>query len=378
MSQINKVFLLLFVHKKKCFRSLMPALLEINLDAIADNWRMLAAQHGAPTAGVIKANAYGLGAAQVAPKLLAAGCRHFFTAHLSEALAVRPLIPGTLLAVLNGLEPGAEQDFSAHIITPVLGSLHELALWRAHAARLARPLPTILHIDTGMARLGLSAAELAALREDPALLTGLNIIYVMTHLVSADLPDTTLSLRQAEKFFTAARQFPGAQTSFANSSGLFLGPEFASNLARPGAALYGLNPTASAPNPMRETVRLTAPILQIHHVAPGETVGYSGAWTAQRPSRIATLGVGYADGYHRTLSNRATARFDGTTLPLVGRVSMDLTTFDITDIPAGPGDTLELIGPGHCADALGVEAGTNGYEILTSLGPRYTRRYIGA
>ncbi|HQT45625.1 MAG: alanine racemase [Acidocella sp. 20-63-7] len=355
----------------------MSATLEIDLEAIVENWRALAARHSAATAGVIKADAYGLGAAQVAPKLLAAGCEHFFTAHLHEALAVRPLLPGVLLAALNGIESGEAAEFSGQNITPVVGSLHEIALWRAEAARLGRVLPAIVHIDTGMARLGLSAPELAALREDAALLAGLRVDYVMTHLVSADTPESALNPRQAGAFFVAARQFPGAKTSFANSSGLFLGPAFCSDLARPGAALYGLNPTPGRENPMRRVVRLTAPILQIHEVPPGGTVGYGGSWTAARLSRIATLGVGYADGYHRTLSNRATARFDGIPVPLVGRVSMDLTTFDVTDIPAGPGDQLELIGPSHDADALGIEAGTNGYEILTSLGRRYRRRYIG-
>jgi alanine racemase len=332
----------------------LSAALEIDLEAIVENWRTLASLHSAPAAGVIKADAYGLGAAQVAPKLLAAGCQHFFTAHLHEALAVRPVLPGVLLAVLNGIEPGEAAEFSEQNITPVLGSLREIAFWRAEAARLGRVLPAIVHIDTGMARLGLSAPERATLREDAALLAGLRVDYVMTHLVSADTPESALNTRQAAAFFAAARQFPGAKTSFANSSGLFLGPAFRSDLARPGAALYGLNPTLGRENPVRPVVRLTAPILQIHEVPPGGTVGYGGSWTAVRPSRIATLGVGYADGYHRALSNRATARFDGIPVPLVGRVSMDLTTFDVTDIPAGPGDLLELIGPGHDADALGA------------------------
>jgi alanine racemase len=189
-----------------------------------------------------------------------------------------------------------------------------------------------------------------------------------------------MNARQAEKFSVAARQFPGAKTSFANSSGMFLGAAFHSDLARPGAALYGINPTPGreAGERMRDVVRLSAPILAVHEVEPGETVGYSGRWTAQRRSRIATIGVGYADGFHRALSNRGTAYFDATPVPLVGRVSMDLTTYDVTDVPAGPGDFLCLIGPGHGPDALAAEAGTSGYEMLTSLGRRYQRRYSGA
>ena len=358
----------------------MTALLEIDLDAIAANWRALDAMHAGQTAGVVKADAYGLGATQVAPKLLAAGCRHFFTAHLSEALAIRALLPGAMLGVLNGIQPGEVAEFATLNIVPVCGALHELALWREEARRRGERLPVILHIDTGMARLGLSASELARLSDDPSLLDGMRVDYVMTHLVSAELPDDPMNARQASAFAAASRQFPGARTSFANSSGMFLGPRFGSDLARPGAALYGIDPgSASGENPMQSVLRLSAPILQIHEVAPGETVGYGGAWTARRHSRIATIGVGYADGYLRSLGNRATAYFDATPVPLVGRVSMDLTTFDITDLPGPqPGDRLTLIGERHGPDELAREAGTSGYEILTSLGRRYQRRYHGA
>ncbi len=283
-----------------------------------------------------------------------------------------------MLGVLHGIAPGEEDVFAAHDLVPVLGTLLEIALWREEAARQERVLPAILHVDTGMARLGLTAAELAILRDDPAWLAGLNVHYVMSHLVSAETPQDPMNARQRQRFASIARQFPKAATSLANSSGMFLGPEFGSDLARPGAALYGLNPTPAQPNPMRAAVRLKARILQVHEVRPGDTVGYNGIWTAPRPSRIATLAVGYADGFLRSLSNVATARFDGVVVPLVGRVSMDLTTFDVTETRAEPGDELELIGPGHDADALAAEAGTNGYEILTSLGPRYTRHYIGA
>ena len=352
--------------------------LTIDLDAIAGNWLTLERRHAGATAGVIKADAYGLGAARIAPALLAAGCRHFFVAHLSEAVAVRPVLPGAMLAVLNGLLPGETAAFAAHGLVPVLGALHEIAVWREEAKRLGRPLPAILHADTGMARLGLSRAELSVLRDDPLLLAGFDVMFVMSHLVSAETPEDPLNRRQRQRFLEVARQFPQAATSLANSSGMFLGEDFGSGLARPGAALYGLNPTPRRPNPMRAAVRLHARILQVHEVQPGGTVGYNGIWTATLPSRIATLAVGYADGFPRSLSNAATARFDGAVVPLVGRVSMDLTTFDVTETRAQPGDELELIGPGHDADALAAEAGTNGYEILTSLGSRYARHYIGA
>jgi alanine racemase len=354
----------------------MTAFLDIDLNAIADNWRALDATHPGATAGVVKANAYGLGAAYVAPKLFAAGCRHFFVAHLSEALAIRPLLPGATVAVLNGLLHAEIRDYTANNILPVLGSLAEIALWRAEAARLNQRLPTLLHFDTGISRLGLSHRDFLALQDDRSLLDGIEIKFLMTHLVSAEILDDPINQAQLTRFAAVKDAFPGIPSSIANSSGTFLGEEFQMNLARPGAAVYGINPTPGRSNPMRPVIRLTARIMQVQNLQPGDTVGYNGIWTAQRPSRIAVLSVGYADGYLRSLSNRATARFDGTRIPLVGRVSMDLTTFDITDTQAAQtGDMLELIGPGHDADALAIEAGTNAYEILTSLGSRYQRRY---
>lgn len=356
----------------------MTALLEIDLVAVAANWRMLDATHEGETAAVLKADAYGLGAAQIAPVLAEAGCRLFFTAHLDEAVTLRALLPKARVVVLNGLFPHAAADFVAQDIIPVLGSLKDIALWHAQARGLGQKLTAFLHLETGMNRLGLTASECAVLRDDPGRLEGVLVDTVMTHLLAADAPDDSANARQAALFFDAARQFPSAKKSLANSSGMFLGAGFQADLARPGAALYGINPTPGHKNPMRDVVRLSAPILQIHEISMGETVGYGGMWRAARPSRIATLGVGYADGYHRILSSHATAYFDDTPVPLVGRVSMDLTTFDVTDVPANPGDRLELLGTKHGPDALAGEAQTNGYEILTSLGRRYQRRYIGA
>lgn len=331
------------------------------------------------TAAVLKANAYGCGAPQVAQTLHAAGCRHFFTAHLEEALAIRPHTPGAMLAALNGLWPGTEPDYIAHQIRPVLGSLAEIDAWTTAARNQGHPLPALLHIDTGMNRLGLAPAELDTLATDPARLDGIAIDYVMTHLVSAERPNDPANDRQRLRFAKACARLPPAPRSLANSSGLFLGPAFATHLARPGAALYGVNPTPGHPNPMRPVVTLRARILQVRDVPPGETVGYNGLWTAQRPSRIATASVGYADGFLRSLGNSALAYFDASPVPLVGRVSMDLTTFDVTDVPgAQPGAWLQLIGPDMPIDAVAQRAGTNAYEILTSLGCRYPRTYLPA
>jgi alanine racemase len=352
------------------------AVLEIDLAAIVANWRKLRALHGADCAAVVKADAYGLGAARVAPALHAAGCRHFFVAHLSEALAIRGLLPGSMLAALNGLPTGAETDFAAHDIDPVLGSLDEIARWSQFARKLGRKLPALLHIDTGMNRLGLDRHELATLQQNHALLDGISLRYILTHLVSSEIAGDLLNAGQLQRFADACARLPPAPRSLANSSGVFLGDAWRSELARPGAALYGINPTPDAANPMQAPVRLHARVLQVREVQAGESVGYNATWRASVRRRIATAGIGYADGWKRSLSGGGHALFDGFPVPLVGRVSMDLTTYDVTDSPTlTAGGWLELIGPGLSVDTVAEWAGTNGYEILTSLGARIARVY---
>ena len=356
------------------------AILDVDLAAIVANWRLLGTLHpfGA-VAGVVKADAYGLGARQVVPALYAAGCRHFFVALLDEALEICPLIPGAMLAVLGGLIAGSEGDYVAHGIVPVLGSLAEIEAWAMAASSAGLALPAILQIDTGMSRLGLDARELATLQQDRARLAGIDVRYVMTHLAASEIPADPLNEQQRERFAAACAGLPPAPRSFANSSGIFLGQGWGSDLARPGAALYGINPTPGAPNPMRPAVRLHARVLTLREVPCGSSVGYNATWRAARPSRIATAGIGYADGLHRALSNRAQAFFDGRPVPLVGRVSMDLTTFDVTDATrVARGSWLEIIGPSQSPDDLAEAAGTNAYEVLTSLGRRFHRTYRSA
>jgi alanine racemase len=353
------------------------AVLEVNLAAIVANWRLLCTMHpSGPVAGVVKADGYGLGARPIAQALYRAGCRHFFVALLDEALAIRELVPDAMLAVLSGLIPGNEPDHRAHDMVPVLGSLGEIDAWAAASRSTGHALPAILHIDTGMSRLGLDANEVAVLRQDHARLTGIQLRYVMTHLVAAEVGGDPLNQRQRKRFAAACAGLPPAPRSFANSSGIFLGAGWASDLARPGAALYGINPTPDATNPMRLPVRLRARVLAVRDVPLGTGVGYNATWHAARPSRIATAAIGYADGLHRSLSNQGRAFFDGRPIPLVGRVSMDLTTFDVTEAPGVvPGAWLEIIGPAQTPDDLALAAGTNGYEVLTSLGRRFHRIY---
>jgi alanine racemase len=351
-------------------------ILHVDLPAIVANWRLLCARHpSGPVAGVVKGDGYGLGAGPIAGALYDAGCRQFFVALLDEAIAIRDRVPDAMLAVLGGLLPGTASEYVARGIVPVLGSLAEIDAWTATGHRR----PAILHVDTGMARLGLDARELAVLRQDRARLAGIDLRYIMTHLVSAEAAHDPLNQHQCQRFAEACASLPPAPRSFANSSGIFLGDAFGSDLARSGAALYGINPTPGQPNPMHQVVRLLGLVLAVRDIPAGASVGYNATWTATRPSRIATAGVGYADGWDRGLSGRGRAFFDGAPVPLVGRVSMDLTTFDVTDFPAiGPGAWLEFLGPHQTADEVAIVAGTNGYEILTSLALRLPRVYEAA
>lgn len=357
------------------------ALLTIDLGAIVENWRALKARVGrADCAAVVKADAYGLGAAKVGPALAAAGCRHFFVAHLAEGLALRPLLPATATVfVLHGAPPGAEAECAAQGLVPVLNSEPQVLAWRALAARLGRRLPAVLQVDSGMSRLGLSPAELDTLADDSDAFAGIEVACVMSHLACADEPDHPANAMQRERFIAARRRLPAAPASFANSSGIFLGPDYHFDLARPGAALYGVAPVAGAPNPMRPVLRLQAKVMQVRQIDAGTPVGYGFSWRASTPARIATVSVGYADGWLRSQSNRGAAWFEGVELPLAGKVSMDTITLDASALPEGalqPGTLVDLIDEHHGVDAVAARASTIGYEILTSLGRRYQRRYI--
>jgi alanine racemase len=359
------------------------ALLTIDLGAICANYRLLRERVGAGAcAAVIKADGYGLGAARVAPALAAAGCRHFFVAHLDEAIALRPhLSESAALYVLHGSPPAVEAEFLAHRLIPVLNSLLQVDAWAALARAKGEALPAILQVDTGMSRLGLSARELATVAEDPHCLDGIELRYVMSHLACAEQQEHPMNAQQLTAFRQALQRLPRAPASFANSSGIFLGPDYHFDLARPGAALYGVAPVAGAPNPMCQVVRLQGKVIQVRRIEAGTAVGYSARYRAPSARRIATVSVGYADGYLRSLSDRAVAWFGDTALPLVGIVSMDTISLDVSDLPEDalqPGSLVDLINERQTVDALAQAAGTIGYEILTSLGGRYARDYVGA
>jgi alanine racemase len=354
------------------------AILEIDLDAVAANWRRLGAEVGPSVrcAAVVKADSYGLGMERVAPALAAAGCRLFFVATLDEGLTLRRRLPEAEIAVFNGLVPGAADAFIESRLMPVLNDLGQIARWRAEASGAL----AMLHVDTGMARLGLPPQELTVLAAEPERLAGVTLAGILSHLACADEAAHPLNAAQRDAFAAALAALPKAPASLAASSGSFLGPSYRFDFVRPGAALYGVNPTPGRPNPMRQVVHLKGRILQTRDVDRGMTVGYGAAHRMDRPGRIATIAVGYADGWLRAASHRGSARIADRRAPVIGRISMDLLTLDVTGIAprlTEPGSFVDLLDDEYGVDEAAAAAGTIGYEILTALGRRYARVYRG-
>jgi len=355
--------------------------LEIDLDALASNYRLLAGRAApARCAAVVKADGYGLGVAAVARALSESGCETFFVAHLGEAVTLRQALADLPappeIYVLNGLMPGDEPVFREHLLMPMLNDLGQIERWAVNC-RERGPHPAAIHLDTGMSRLGLPLDEQEILFGDLDRLRGFPLRCVSSHLACADTPDHPLNRQQQQDFAAIVARLPKATASLAASSGIFLGPDWHFDMVRPGASLYGVAPVEGQPNPMHSVVRLLGKIIQIRRVDAPRTVGYGATHQFSGPTLVATVAAGYADGYLRSLSGRGTAYIGDVAVPLIGRVSMDLVTFDISAVPtAKPGDIIELIGPHLRVDAVGAAAGTIGYEILTSLGNRYRRHYI--
>lgn len=360
--------------------------LTVDLDAIVANWRKLEKTAvPAECAGVVKADAYGCGARPVARALSAAGCRTFFVATLDEARVVRAAASTADIYVLDGFFQNCGDAFATINCRPVIGDLNELAEWDVFCRRTGWAGGAAIHIDTGMNRLGLTLDEAQGIL--PRINAGDHgVTLVMSHLACAESLYHPLNAGQVAAFREIARQFSGIPASLANSSGIFLGAQYQFDLVRPGAALYGVNPTPEAANPMQPVIDLKARIIQIRSIDKGESVGYGATWTARRPTRLAVVSAGYADGYFRAGgSNDGTRGAEvvvaGTRCPVAGRISMDLLAVDITDLPAHAGvrrgHLATLIGEGITVDELAHHFGTIGYEVLTSLGGRYHRVYKG-
>jgi len=355
------------------------ARLTVRLDAIADNYRSFRRLAGPAAVGaVVKADAYGLGAAKVAPALAQAGCDSFFVARLEEGVTLRALLPEARIFVLDGAPPDAVPALLSHALTPVLNSLADIASWGAAASAARTSLDAVLHIDTGMNRLGLAADELAILSaEHASRLAGLSLSLVMSHLACSDDPGAAMNGEQLSRFRTALAMLPPAPASLAASGGVLLGKDYHFDMVRPGIGLYGGNPQPGGENPMKPAAVLTGRVLGLRRIDMGESVGYAATFRAKRPSMLATVALGYADGIPRAASNRGAAAIGGARVPFAGRVSMDLVCLDITDLPFEPksGDMVQFLGDTITVDDAAAAAGTSAYEILTRLGQRLPRHY---
>ncbi len=361
------------------------AILTIDLGALVANWlRLREMSQRAECAAVVKADAYGLGMEQAASALSRAGCKTFFVATIAEAGSLRALLPDATIYVLGGLLTNTAPLFQLHNLRPVLNSEAEVKEWAEYCAASGQPLPAAIHIDSGMNRLGLSALEVDAIAPVASLWKMFELSLIMSHLACSDEVGHPKNERQRKIFDALRAKLPSAPASLANSAGILLGRQHHYDMVRPGIAIYGGRPQQTGDNPFQPAVTLFGRILQVRDVVSGETIGYGATRTLKRPTRIAVVAVGYADGIFRALSTRddkegLSVFIGGHAAPILGRVSMDLITVDVTTIPgdiARRGEWVELIGPNVSAQAMAHHAGTIDYEILTNLGTRALRRYI--
>jgi alanine racemase len=345
--------------------------LTVSLPAIKANYRLLQGRHAKKNiAAVVKANAYGLGVEAVSNAFWQEDCREFFVATLEEAIELRAALPEAQIGVFNGLLTGKEKDYAAHKLMPVLNTPEQIKQWQ----KIKNPATqSIIHVDTGMTRLGLQASDLAACASSsPALL--------ISHLACANDPAHPKNAEQLARFKQALTLFPGAKASLCNSSGVFLPPEFHFDVARPGCALYGINPT-NGKNPMQPVATLSAPILQIRSAEQDETVGYGATYNAKRGSRLAIIALGYADGWTRMLSNKGFGFVSGHKVPVAGRISMDMLALDVTEIPESKLASsvyAEFINKEQTVDDIAQACGTIGYEVFTRIGSRVKRIYANS
>ncbi|VAV94811.1 Alanine racemase [hydrothermal vent metagenome] len=358
------------------FPSDAQATLTIDLRAIIENYKCCSQLAGGiESAAMVKADAYGMGIEQVAPALFnKAGCRIFFIANLAEALKLRRVTPQAIIYVLNGIFPGHLDYFARHDIRPVLNDLEQVKLWADFHPE--KPLPCAIHFDTGINRLGLSPTEMEQFINDAAVRQKLNIALIMSHLACSDDSKNPMNRKQLGDFKAITEQFPGIPASLANSGGILLGTDYHFDLVRPGLLLFGGNPQLGhMPEGIKPVFRITGKILQIRTVVPDDAVGYGATWRTDKPRHIATINIGYADGYLQMFNNRGRVYAGGKELAVVGRVSMDMIAVDVTDITISAGDDVELLGE-HITLEMASEVSTlSQYEILTGVRERYQRIY---
>jgi alanine racemase len=350
------------------------ATLEVDLTALRSNYQLLKCRHtGQSIAAVVKTNAYGLGVMEVSKALWQEGCTQYFVATLPEAVQLRQSLPEAVIAVLHGLIQGEEKEFLHHRLIPVLNDLAQVTCWEKATDGAATAM---LHVDTGMSRLGVTQEELLYLAEHRQEFVR-HLSYVISHLACSNEGKHPKNAEQLSRFRAALKALPGIKGSLANSSGLFLSADFHSELGRPGSALYGINPTQGA-NPMKPVARLSAPIVQIRTLDRDETIGYGATAKASKGSRIGVAALGYADGWMRCLSNKGFAYVSGHKVPLLGRISMDMITLDLSAVPPlkiSSATRVELINKEQTVDDIAAACNTIGYEIFTRIGERVERRY---
>jgi alanine racemase len=347
----------------------MSATLEVDLSALRANYHRLRTRHAKhAVAAVVKADAYGLGVAMVSRTLWDEGCQEFFVATLEEGITLRAALPDARIGVFSGVQAGEEKAFALHALMPVLNSPEMVARWKGagHKAQ-------VVHVDTGMTRLGLTTTQT---RELAPALAGDSPL-VISHLACANTPQHEKNAEQLSRFAEALAFFPSSRASLANSAGVFLPSEFHFDVARPGCALYGINP-AEGDNPMQHVATLSAPVIQMRTLDRDETVGYGATYAAPKGSHIAVVALGYADGFFRSLGGVAFAYLAGVRVPVVGRVSMDMVALDasaLSEAQLAAATRAQFINAQQTVDAVADMAGTIGYEVFTRIGNRVQRLY---
>ena len=339
--------------------------LRVNLDKIASNYSYLRSLGNKNCAAVVKANAYGLGVKQVAKTLFTNNCTEFFVATLAEGIELREILPTANIFVFHGVRQSEVAEFLHHSLMPVLNDLAQVEIW-SEAGKYA------LHFDTGMCRLGLEFSDIKNLRISP------NLQLIMSHLACANEPQNQKNAEQLELFRKITQYFPNIPASFANSSGVFLGQDYHFDLLRPGCSLYGISPNTTLPNPMQNVVTLSAPVLQYRRIEKDQTVGYGASAIIKKGSILATVEIGYADGFLRTLGNKINGYVKNIKTPLIGRVSMDMVSVDVTNVPEyllSNNLRIEFINDIQPVDFIAETAQTIGYEIFTRIGSRVKRVY---
>jgi alanine racemase len=358
----------------------VTATLSVNLDALAANYRLLQKQHHTHhCAAVVKANAYGLGVEPVAKRLVKEGCETFFVATLTEAIELRRILPAAVIYVFHGAYKGEEPLYLAHNLRPVLNSLEQMERWKQVAVSSPQA-KAALHVDTGMCRLGLTTHEMKSITNGQEIIENCNISLLMSHLACASTPSHPLNREQLALFSRAKAVFAGVPTSLSNSSGLFLDSDYHEDMGRPGCALYGITPRGVEDNPMQHVATLIAPIIQVRHISRDQTIGYGGTTRVTAGMKIAVISCGYADGLHRIASHHLSGFIGEHSVPLLGRVSMDMTCYDVSAIPDATlrqEASITLISARQTVDKVAQICHTIGYEIFTSLSSRVSRVYHG-